>query len=209
MTATLLEKLSNIQIELKAPKNQFNKFGGYKYRNCEDILEAVKPICHKNRTSLTLDDELVLLGDRYYIRAVAKLYDWDSDRTITTSALARETSTKKGMDESQITGSASSYARKYALNGLFNIDDTKDMDTNELSEETKNRKQQSSKNTKKDDTKDKSIIIYNYYKEHKDTFGKALIGVLNGRKNVQELTEHEKDQLIELINTSQHTMEVA
>lgn len=209
MTATLLEKLSNIQIELKAPKNQFNKFGGYKYRNCEDILEAVKPICHKNRTSLILDDELVLLGDRYYIRAVAKLYDWDSDRTITTSALARETSTKKGMDESQITGSASSYARKYALNGLFNIDDTKDMDTNELSEETKNRKQQSSKNTKKDDTKDKSIIIYNYYKEHKDTFGKVLIGVLNGRKNVQELTEHEKDKLIELINTSQHTMEVA
>lgn len=209
MTATLLEKLSNIQIELKAPKNQFNKLGGYKYRNCEDILEAVKPICHKNRTSLILDDELVLLGDRYYIRAVAKLYDWDSDRTITTSALARETSTKKGMDESQITGSASSYARKYALNGLFNIDDTKDMDTNELSEETKNRKQQSSKNTKKDDTKDKSIIIYNYYKEHKDTFGKVLIGVLNGRKNVQELTEHEKDKLIELINTSQHTMEVA
>lgn len=209
MTATLLEKLSNIQIELKAPKNQFNKFGGYKYRNCEDILEAVKPICHKNRTSLTLDDELVLLGDRYYIRAVAKLYDWDSEITITTSALARETSSKKGMDESQITGSASSYARKYALNGLFNIDDTKDMDTNELSEETKNRKQQSSKNTKKDDTKDKSIIIYNYYKEHKDTFGKVLIGVLNGRKNVQELTEHEKDQLIELINTSQHTMEVA
>lgn len=209
MTATLLEKLSNIQIELKAPKNQFNKFGGYKYRNCEDILEAVKPICHKNRTSLTLDDELVLLGDRYYIRAVAKLYDWDSEITITTSALARETSAKKGMDESQITGSASSYARKYALNGLFNIDDTKDMDTNELSEETKNRKQQSSKNTKKDDTKDKSIIIYNYYKEHKDTFGKVLIGVLNGRKNVQELTEHEKDQLIELINTSKHTMEVA
>lgn len=209
MTATLLEKLSNIQIELKAPKNQFNKFGGYKYRNCEDILEAVKPICHKNRTSLTLDDELVLLGDRYYIRAVAKLYDWDSEITITTSALARETSVKKGMDESQITGSASSYARKYALNGLFNIDDTKDVDTNELSEETKNRKQQSSKNTKKDDTKDKSIIIYNYYKEHKDTFGKVLIGVLNGRKNVQELSENEKDQLIELINTSKHTMEVA
>jgi ERF superfamily. len=209
MTATLLEKLSNIQIELKAPKNQFNKFGGYKYRNCEDILEAVKPICHKNRTSLTLDDELVLLGDRYYIRAVAKLYDWDSEITITTSALARETSAKKGMDESQITGSASSYARKYALNGLFNIDDTKDVDTNELSEETKNRKQQSSKNTKKDDTKDKSIIIYNYYKEHKDTFGKVLIGVLNGRKNVQELSENEKDQLIELINTSKHTMEVA
>lgn len=141
MTATLLEKLSNIQIELKAPKNQFNKFGGYKYRNCEDILEAVKPICHKNRTSLTLDDELVLLGDRYYIRAAAKLYDWDSEITITTSALARETSAKKGMDESQITGSASSYARKYALNGLFNIDDTKDMDTNETAKQLDEKKQ--------------------------------------------------------------------
>ena len=157
MTATLLEKLSNIQIELKAPKNQFNKFGGYKYRNCEDILEAVKPICHKNRTSLTLDDELVLLGDRYYIRAVAKLYDWDSEITITTSALARETSTKKGMDESQITGSASSYARKYALNGLFNIDDTKDMDTNETAKQLDEKKQS------KEQKRVKHFLVFPYH----------------------------------------------
>ena len=197
MTATLLEKLSNIQIELKAPKNQFNKFGGYKYRNCEDILEAVKPICHKNRTSLTLDDELVLLGDRYYIRAVAKLYDWDSEITITTSALARETSAKKGMDESQITGSASSYARKYALNGLFNIDDTKDADTDAYAKTTKK--------VAKEIKDNRNAIIHEAYTKS-DKFKKVLLGVLNGRKSIDNLSSDEKDSLVEMINTSKESL---
>ena len=133
----IFEKLSNIQMKLKAPKGQFNSYGNYKFRSCEDILEAVKPICNEFRATLILHDDIVLIGDRYYIRATAKLKDWDSDNYITGMAYARESLNKKGMDESQITGTASSYARKYALNGLFNIDDTKDGDTDEYKEQEK------------------------------------------------------------------------
>jgi len=126
-----LEKLSAIQAELKAPKGQYNSFGKYKYRSAEDILEAVKPICFKHKAVLVVTDDLFNIGDRYYIKAIATLYDLDSDSFISVSANAREDADKKGMDGSQITGAASSYARKYALNGLFNIDDTKDADTDE------------------------------------------------------------------------------
>lgn len=132
----IYEKLSTIQSNLKAPKGQFNSFGKYKYRSCEDILEAVKPICSENRLSLVVKDDIVLVGERYYIKAIATLYDLDSEKTIEATALARESETKKGMDDSQITGTASSYARKYALNGLFNIDDTKDADTDAYTKKT-------------------------------------------------------------------------
>lgn len=134
----IYEKLSNIQNELKAPKGQFNKFGGYKYRSCEDILEAVKPICKKYKTTLILTDELQNIGDRYYIQARAILLDIENEenKPVTNTAYAREEESKKGMDGSQITGTASSYARKYALNGLFNIDDTKDADTDEFTKQT-------------------------------------------------------------------------
>lgn len=128
---SIIEKLLAIQNELKAPKGQFNKFGGYNYRSCEDILEAVKPLCEKHKCAVILSDEIVSVGQRYYIKATATLHDAESDATITNTAFAREAESKKGMDESQITGTASSYARKYALNGLFCIDDTKDADTNE------------------------------------------------------------------------------
>lgn len=137
----IYEKLSNIQNELKAPKGQFNKFGGYKYRSCEDILEAVKPICKKYGAVLILSDELMNIGNRYYIEAKATLISIDG-RTdnnpfcVENTAYAREEENKKGMDGSQITGTASSYARKYALNGLFNIDDTKDADTDEFIKQT-------------------------------------------------------------------------
>lgn len=131
----IYEKLSEIQNELKAPKGQYNKFGNYKYRSCEDILEAVKPICKKNKTTLIISDELQNIGDRYYIKATATLYDTEEEKSISNTAYAREEESKKGMDGSQITGTASSYARKYALNGLFNIDDTKDADTNEYKEQ--------------------------------------------------------------------------
>lgn len=123
---TLQQKLIEIQAELKAPKSQYNKFGGYNYRNCEDILEAVKPLCAKHEIVPLLSDEIVMIGDRFYIKATAKVTDGKDE--IATTAFARESKDKKGMDESQITGSASSYARKYALNGLFCIDDTKDAD---------------------------------------------------------------------------------
>lgn len=121
------EKLIEIQKELKAPKSQYNNFGKYAYRSAEDILEAVKPICHKNNCTITLSDEVKELNNGWvYITAIATLSDAES--SVSVQAHARESETRKGMDASQITGSSSSYARKYALNGLFAIDDTKDSD---------------------------------------------------------------------------------
>lgn len=130
------EKLANIQQELKAPKNQRNNFGGYNYRSCEDILESVKPLLKKHDCTLTISDELIHIGERYYIRADAKLTDVKTGEVYINSAYAREEESKKGMDAAQITGTASSYARKYALNGLFSIDDTKDPDTEEYAKRT-------------------------------------------------------------------------
>ena len=127
--------LIQIQKELKVPKNQMNKFGNYRFRSAEDIIEAAKPICHKNDCALTISDEVILIGDRIYVKATATLHKKDGDY-IATTGYAREEEVKKGMDAAQITGSASSYARKYALNGLFAIDDTKDADaTNDHKDE--------------------------------------------------------------------------
>ena len=131
-TKELAGKLVNIQQCLNAPKSQFNAFGKYKYRNCEDILEAVKPLL--NGSILTISDELINVGDRYYVQATAKLEL--GEEYFFATAFAREAESKKGMDEAQITGSASSYARKYALNGLFLIDDSKDPDTRDNSNTT-------------------------------------------------------------------------
>jgi hypothetical protein len=128
---SFLKRVSDIQAELKAPKSQYNSFGKYAYRSCEDILEAAKPICRKYNTVLNLSDEVHDMNGRWYVEAKATLYDTESDATLVSTASAREAEIKKGMDDSQITGTASSYARKYALNGLFNIDDTKDADTDE------------------------------------------------------------------------------
>lgn len=137
---SLKEKLLNIQSELKAPKGQFNSFGKYKYRSCEDILEAVKPLLKANKCTLQICDDLRMVGDRYYIVAITTIYDTETDENMVNMAYAREADTKTGMDCSQITGTASSYARKYALNGLFLIDDTKDADTDEHAEQTKQEK---------------------------------------------------------------------
>ena len=133
----IYQKLSNIQAELKVPKNQLNKFGNYKYRSGEDILEAAKPIARKNGAVLTVSDRVNMLGVRYYIEATALLTDVETKEFIAVTASAREEDTKKGMDSSQITGSASSYARKYALNGLFDIDDTKESDDTNTGEDEK------------------------------------------------------------------------
>lgn len=122
-------KLVKVQSELKAPKSQYNSFGKYSYRNCEDILEALKPILNEVKAIVNISDEVVLIGDRYYIKATVKFIDAETGEMVEASAMAREEETKKGMDASQLTGSTSSYARKYALNGLFAIDDTKDSDT--------------------------------------------------------------------------------
>lgn len=125
----MISKLINIQKELKVPKEQRNTFGNYNYRNCEDILEAVKPLLAKYECVLTISDSIEAVGGRYYVKALARITDGKDSIEVT--AYAREAETKKGMDDSQITGSTSSYARKYALNGLFAIDDTKDADTDE------------------------------------------------------------------------------
>ena len=125
---SIIKKLQAIQSELEVPKSQYNSFGEYYYRSCEDILKAVKPLCEKQGCTLTISDEMVFIGDRYYVKATATLTDGDS--SVSTSACARETLEKKKMDAAQITGSTSSYARKYALNGLFCLDDVKDADHN-------------------------------------------------------------------------------
>ena len=132
MGLNIYGKLAAIQKELKAPKSQYNSFAKYNYRSCEDILEAVKPLCIKNNATLILNDTVREISGRFYVVATATLADQESDGVVEADAYAREPQDKKGMDDSQITGMASSYARKYAVNGLFCIDDTKDADTDEV-----------------------------------------------------------------------------
>ena len=128
---SLYQKLSRIQAELKAPKNLFNKFGNYSYRNAEGIQEALKPYETKFGVMVTLSDSIEEINGRVYVKATATIYDTDSAESIAVTAYAREAETKKGMDDAQVTGATSSYARKYALNGLFLLDDTKDVDSEE------------------------------------------------------------------------------
>lgn len=129
------EKLCKIQGELKAPKGQYNGFGKYKYRSCEDILEALKPLLTKYEMNINISDNIMQVGDRYYIQALVKITDVKTNESVSSTAFAREEEHKKGMDASQVTGAASSYARKYALNGLLAIDDTKDSDSLNVNKE--------------------------------------------------------------------------
>ncbi|ATC03007.1 ERF family protein [Escherichia coli] len=138
MKTELHKKLRTIQQTLNAPKNQRNNFGGYNYRSAEDILEAVKPLLQS--ITLTVSDEIVLIGNRYYVKATATLSDGEDEIAVT--AYAREEESKKGMDASQLTGATSSYARKYALNGLFCIDDAKDPDTDAYAKQTNQQPRQ-------------------------------------------------------------------
>lgn len=135
---TFAERVIAVQSQLKAPKNQRNDFGGFNYRSCEDILEAVKPLLKAEGLFLTITDDIVVLGDRYYVKATATLTD--GDRRLSNQAFAREPEERAKMDGSQVTGSASSYARKYALNGLFAIDDTKDADALNNGQDSNNGK---------------------------------------------------------------------
>ncbi len=177
----LKEKILNVQMELKAPKNQHNDFGGYNYRSCEDILEAVKPLLNKYKLQLKLNDDLIVLGDRYYIRATAILKDIESDEVEENVAYAREEITKKGMDGSQITGASSSYARKYALNGLFLIDDVKDSDTTNTG---------NSEPTLEDAKK----YVINFGKKHA---GQLLIDVYNeDYEYIEWLYDNKKDEYL-------------
>ena len=157
---TIHEKMMKIQTTLKAPKNLFNSFGNYKYRNAEGILEAVKPLLAENKMSMYITDDVQAVGDRVYVKATVKVWDTETGEWVETSALAREALNKKGMDDSQITGTASSYARKYALNGIFLLDDTKDADTDENQKERTARanKQEQEKNKEKLDQMKISLV---------------------------------------------------
>lgn len=138
---TIYEKLAKIQSTLKAPKSQYNAYAKFYYRSCEDILEALKPLLAEAKATLTIGDELELIGNRYYVKATVRFIDLENDAQIMNTAYAREDDTKKGMDGSQVTGASSTYARKYALNGLFCIDDTKDADaTNGMPDQENSKK---------------------------------------------------------------------
>lgn len=137
MSEELIKALGEVQYNLKAPKGQTNTFSHYNYRSCEDILEAVKPLLHEAGLTLTLSDDVIAVGNRIYVKATATVTNGTD--SVSNTAFAREAETKKGMDDSQITGTASSYARKYALSGLFCIDDTRDADTDEYQRRTRSK----------------------------------------------------------------------
>jgi len=145
-----MKKLAEIQTKIKAPKNLYNSFGKYKYRNAEGICEAVKPYLAEQNCTLTLSDDIIAVADRIYVKATATLIDNETGESISVSAMAREAVEKKGMDESQITGTASSYARKYALNGMFLLDDTKDADSDEHHNEAEGKKKRAEEEEKHD-----------------------------------------------------------
>jgi hypothetical protein len=172
-------KFLKVQAELKAPKNQYNSFGKYNYRSAEDILEALKPLLAENGLVQTITDDIRLIGDRYYIEAHIKVFDAETGKLVAENkALAREALSKKGMDESQITGATSSYARKYALNGLYGIDDTKDADTDEYQQITKAsaRKKQQPKN--QDPNQKAYAWLFNICKKHKADIQKDEVNAI-------------------------------
>jgi len=156
---SLLSNLAKVQLELNAPKTRFNSFGKYSYRSCEDILEAVKPILAQNGLMLLISDEVVFVEGRYYIQSTVTVYNIDDGMKQSVKAFAREPEIKKGMDDSQITGTASSYARKYALNGMFCIDDTKDADTFETCEKTVSKSKENAISKSKESTFDRKKAI--------------------------------------------------
>lgn len=198
--------LMAVQAELKAPKNQHNSFGKYDYRSAEDIIEAVKPLLKDNGLFLNMSDEVVLVGDRYYIKATVKVVDVVTGESVQTSALAREAAQKKGMDESQVTGTASSYARKYALNGLFAIDDNRDADTDEYARQTSQsaagarsqRNAYPSKGSANDDLRSKAMHALSKEMQRVGASGEevsALCGVKFGKTNSRDLSTGELSKL--------------
>lgn len=198
--------LMAVQAELKAPKNQHNSFGKYDYRSAEDIIEAVKPLLKDNGLFLNMSDEIVLIGDRYYVKATVKVVDVVTGESVQTSALAREAAQKKGMDESQVTGTASSYARKYALNGLFAIDDNRDADTNEYAAQTHQnatgarptRNAYSTKGSANDELRSKAMHSLSKEMQRIGASGEevsALCGVKFGKTNSRDLSTGELSQL--------------
>ncbi len=179
----IYQKLRKVQTELKAPKGQYNKFGNYMYRSCEDILEALKPLLDREQLVLILNDSMEVVGDRVYVKATATLTNAEDDsQVITTSAFAREEESKKGMDGSQVTGASSSYARKYCLNGLFNIDDNKDSDATNTGDSSATVEMATSEQV----AKLEELQLRNWCKTKKG-------------KELEELTKAEATKLIEVV----------
>lgn len=181
----IYQKLRKVQTELKAPKGQYNSFGKYAYRSCEDILEALKPLLDREQLVLILSDSMEVVGDRVYVKATATLTNAeDETQVITTSAFAREEESKKGMDGSQVTGASSSYARKYCLNGLFNIDDNKDSDATNTGDSNASATVEMA--TKEQVAKLEELQLRNWCKTKKG-------------KELEELTKAEATKLIEVV----------
>lgn len=210
----IYEKLETIQTKLKAPKNQMNTYAGFNYRSCEDILEAVKPLLQETKTTLTITDKIEIIGTRYYVKATATLIDTENEnQKIDNSAYAREEETKKGMDASQITGACSSYARKYALNGLFAIDDNKDADTmnnDTNSKQSKPEKANTIQNTKKLIT-DHIINLFNKWVETNNIDKSIIDTILNkyGYKSINEVDMDSYKKIVTELNNILKKEEIA
>lgn len=198
-TMSVYEKLSHIQNEINVPKNLYNKFGNYYYRNAETIFDTAKPVCMKYRTTLVVSDEVVNVDGRFYIKGIATLCDWDSDKEVTNVAYAREEEAKKGMDASQVTGSCSSYARKYALNGLFNLDDNKDSDSPEQREEIDARAKATAKNAESKKEKAEVMATESQLKMIHELGNEERIEGLKKHYKVNELSELTIDQASQAI----------
>lgn len=198
-TMSVYEKLSHIQNEINVPKNLYNKFGNYYYRNAETIFDTAKPVCMKYRTTLVVSDEVVNVDGRFYIKGIATLCDWDSDKKVTNVAYAREEEAKKGMDASQVTGSCSSYARKYALNGLFNLDDNKDSNSAEQREEMEARAKANAKNAESKKEKAEVMATESQLKMIHELGSEERIEGLKKHYKVNELSELTIDQASQAI----------
>jgi len=202
---SITKKLMNVQTGLKAPKGQYNKFGKYKYRTCEDILEALKPHLQKNNLALTITDEIITIGERFYIKATATIYDVDSGESLSTNAYAREAAEKKGMAASQETGAASTYARKYALNGLFAIDDTTDADAPTETPPPAERKETAKKPAAKDKVITMAQVKRLYAKAKKagktELAIKTTVKKLYGKDSAKELIASEYESICSRLDT--------
>lgn len=195
----IIEKLMRIQTEIKAPKNLHNSFGNYNYRNAESICEAVKPYLVKENVALILTDNVLEIGGRVYVKATATLHDAESQEELEVSAFAREAVDKKGMDVSQITGSASSYARKYALNGLFLLDDTKDADSDEYHKQTDSGANKEKKASgKPTQSRDANPLI------SEDEFRRITELIRSANVNEQKLMEQYKVESFMMLTKSQY-----
>lgn len=188
---TIHEKMMKIQTTLKAPKNLFNSFGNYKYRNAEGILEAVKPLLAENKLSMYISDDVQAVNDRVYVKATVSIFDIETGESVMATASAREALNKKGMDDSQITGTASSYARKYALNGIFLLDDTKDADTDENQKERTARANKQEQNKEKLDQMKISLVkqktLLDLCEDEKFDINKILKSYKH--KSIKDITE--------------------